>query len=232
MRVHMKVCWCAVAGLLALTSTIAQAQAPAAATEEVRHYKVLVKQKSTGNVTIRVTDYPDGTTICDTVTAVQAEFLLIKYRYDYHGQETWRNDRFLSLESRTNDDGKAISVSASTDARGSRISLKNRAAGQGPPLAMTSNYWRLPDARLTNDRFSIIDSDTGSLFTVRLARVGRETIAVAGRAVACDHYRVSGDTAADVWFDARDRLVRQQTVEQGYPTELRLVHVEQGAARR
>ena len=96
---------------------------------------------------------------------------------------------------------------------------------------MTSNYWRLPDDQLAAGKFSIIDSDTGTLFTVRLQRVGPDSIIIAGRKIACEHYRVSGDTAAELWFDGRRRLVRQQTVEQGYVTELRLARVRDNAAR-
>ena len=190
--------------------------------DELREYDVLVKQKPSGKVAIRIARTADDTTVVTTDTTVEAHVLLMKYRYEYHGREAWRADRLLRLESRTNDDGKSLAVNAAAEGNGSRIEVKGKAAATGPALVMTSNYWRLPDARVLGNKFSIIDSDTGRLFGVKLQYVGPETISVEGRPIACEHFRVSGDTAAELWFDGERRLVRQQTVEQGYTTELRL----------
>ena len=224
-------CRLSLVGALLLTSRAVFAAAPNPTPEEVREYEVIVKQKPSGKVTIRIAAAPDGTTVATTETAVEAEFVLLKYRYEYHGQETWQGDRLLKLESRTNDNGKPLAVSAAVDANRSRVDVKGKPAVAGPLLAMTSNYWRLPDARLAADKFSIIDSDTGTLFTVRLQHVGPDSVVVEGRQIACEHFRISGDTAAELWFDGEHRLVRQQTVEQGYTTELRLARVRSHAAR-
>jgi hypothetical protein len=212
-----------------LVPAAVRAQAPGLPALEVREYDVVVKDKPVGKLTTRIAHAQDGTTVTTTDTAVEAEFVLIKYRYEFHGTETWQGDRLVGLNSRTNDDGKLLAVSAAVDLRGSRIDVKDKPHRSGPVLAMTSSYWRLPDARFAAGKFSIIDSDTGNLFTVRLERVGPDSVVIEGRKVACEHYRVSGDTAADIWFD-QGRLVRQQTVEMGYTTELRLARVRDYAA--
>jgi hypothetical protein len=193
--------------------------------DELRMYDVVVKQKPVGKVSIQISQTPDGRIVSTTNTAVDAEFFLIKYHYEYHGREIWLSDRLMRLDSRANDDGKQLAVSVAVDSNGSRIDVKGKPARSGPIFAMTSNYWRLPDARLTAGNFSIIDSDTGAVFTVRIQRVGSDSVDVDGKRIACEHYRVSGDTAAELWFDHENRLVRQQTVEQGYATELRLVRI-------
>jgi hypothetical protein len=90
---------------------------------------------------------------------------------------------------------------------------------------MTENYWRLPNADLAKESFSIIEPDTGILRTVRLQCVGPDSFTVQGREIACNHYRLTGEATADLWFDLQGRLVRQQTVEQGYPTEQRLTRI-------
>lgn len=216
------------AALLAPSIAVAQSNLPA---EELREYDVLVKQTPSGKVSTRITQSPDGTTVALTDTIVDAKFFLLKYHYDYHGKETWQGERFVRLESHANDNGKRLAVAAAVDASGSRIEVPGSPAQTGPLLPMTTTYWRLPDFRIATGIFSIIDSDTGNLFKVQIQRLGPEVVVVDGRNVTCDHYRISGDTAADLWFDGSRRLVRQQTVEQGYLTELRLVRITATAAR-
>lgn len=211
-------------GAVLLATTTARSASPASA-EEVRTYEVLVKEKPAGSVVTRTASAQDGITVAITDTTVETSFLLIKYRYEYHGKETWRGDRLLRLDSRTNDNGKILAVSAAVDANGSRIEVKGKPAQSGPALAMTTNYWRLLDLQVPAEVFSIIDSDTGTLFRVRLQRVGPDEVVIGGQRIACEHYRLSGETAAELWFDGNGRLVRQQTIEQGYPTELRLVRI-------
>jgi hypothetical protein len=215
-----------------LAPAIALTQSPGAPVEEVREYEVLVKQSPAGKVSTTIAQAQDGTTVAVTDTTVDAKFFLIKYHYEYHGKESWRGERLVRLESHTNDDGKKLAVLVAVDASGSRIDVQGKPVRSGPILAMTSNYWRLPDFRLATGNFAIIDSDTGTLFNVRIQRLGVDSVVVGGRNIACDHYRISGDTAAELWFDGGRRLVRQQTVEQGYPTELRLVRITANAAAR
>lgn len=222
--------WLPFAGLL-LGST-ASGQGPQGTPEEVREYEVIVKQKTMGKVSIRTHETQDGSTVSITDTNVEAEYLLMKHRYEYHGQESWRGDKLVRLDSRTNDNGKQLSVSATVDSGRSVVNIKGKQPQAGPAFVMTSNFWRLPDLRLAGGKFAIIDSDTGASFNVQWTDVGPETVVLGNQKVACEHYRVSGDTAAELWFDGQGRLVRQQTVEQGFQTELRLARVSTGSAAR
>ncbi len=217
---------------LALLAFRLPAQTPQSAAEELREYEVVVKQKTMGKVSIRTRATQDGATISITDTNVEAEYLLMKHRYEYHGQETWRGDRLVRLDSRTNDNGKQLAVSASVDSGRSVVNIKGKQPQAGPAFVMSSNFWRLPDLRSASGKFAIIDSDTGTSFEVKLADIGAETVTLGNQKVACEHYRISGETAADLWFDGQGRLVRQQTVEQGFQTELRLARVSTGSAAR
>jgi hypothetical protein len=208
----------------------AAAQNPAAA-EEIRQYEVLVKDKPVGNVSIRILQAADGATTAWTDTTVEAGFLFIKYRYEFHDQETWNGDRLVNIESRTSDNGKLLSVQAATDSRGSNIQISGQASRLGPPLALTENYWQLPAAAATAADFSLIEPDTGILHQVRMQLVGPDRVTVEGQQIACNHYRLTGGAAAELWFDNQGRMVRQQTVEQGYPTEQRLVRIRTGGAQ-
>jgi hypothetical protein len=208
-------------GLVLLASTTAVAQT----SDEIRQYDVIVKDKPVGNASIRISQRPDGMTVAHTDTSVLVEYLLFKYHYEFHGIETWQSDQLLQMESRTDDNGRSSSVQAAIDSQGSRIDVRGSASRIGPSLAMTTNYWHLPNPGVTAANFSIIDPDTGIVHAVRLQHVGPDSVIVEGRPIACNHYRLTGDATAELWFDALGRLVRQQTVEQGYPTEQRLARI-------
>ena len=75
------------------------------------------------------------------------------------------------------------------------------------------------------NNLSIMDSETGAVETGWFKRIGPEKITVNGRSIACTHFRVVGATKTELWFDDRARLVRQQTAEDGYPTEVRLTRI-------
>lgn len=215
--------------ILALLASRLHGQTSSATPDELLEYEVIVKQKSMGKVLIRNHTTQDGVTVSITDTNVEAEFLLMKHRYEYHGQETWRGNRLVRLDSRTNDNGKQLAVSAIVDSDRSVVAVNDKQRQAGPAFVMTSNYWRLPDLKLTKGKFSIIDSDTGTIFNVQLTDIGPETVVLGNQKVACEHYRISGDTAAELWFDWQGRLIRQLTVEQGFQTELRLARISHGS---
>jgi hypothetical protein len=202
-----------------------RAQSPHPVAHEIRDYDVSIKQSPVGKVSIDATQFQDGAWVAVTDTVVNARYFLVTYHYDYHGKEIWQNERLVRLESQANDNGTKLGVTAASDARSSRLDVLGTPTTAGPPLVMTSNYWRLPDLRLCAGNFTIVDSDTGKLFNVRIGRVGTDTIAVGEQNIACSHYRVSGDTSAELWYDSANRLVRQQTTEQGNLTEVRLLRV-------
>jgi hypothetical protein len=215
------------ASLLAVLAPNVGAAAPPAGAarvvaEEVRDFEVLVKGKPAGKSQTRITQYDDGSVVATTDATVKLTVVLYVYRYEFHGRETWRGGRLSDLSARATDDGKHFSTRAKFEPSGSLSELNGNPAKSDTPVGLTTNYWQLPDARLIADGFCIMDSDRGTLHPAKMVRVGSEQVAVAGQDIACDHYRTEGSMAADLWFDARGRLVRQQTIEDGYQTELKL----------
>jgi hypothetical protein len=89
---------------------------------------------------------------------------------------------------------------------------------------MTTSYWRAPIV-VGDQPLYLMDADRGTVYSEKVARLPAEDLTVGGQKMACQHYRLSGTMAADLWFDAQGRLVRQRTVEEGYPTELRLTRL-------
>ncbi|MGH7193039.1 MAG: DUF6134 family protein [Candidatus Saccharimonadales bacterium] len=199
------------------------AEPPRQIAEEIREFEVLVKGKPAGTSELRITDRGDGTTQVATEVHVKLNYLVYVYRYDFRGQETWRGNRLVSTENRATDDGKKLQVRAKVDDRGCAIEVQGRTT-TAPALDMTTNYWRAPDLARTKN-FSLMNADQGTVYAATVERIGREQLAVGGRKVDCTHYRISGGAAAELWFDGRNRIVRQTSVEDGYPTEMRLTRV-------
>ncbi|HQU42971.1 MAG TPA: DUF6134 family protein [Pirellulales bacterium] len=192
-------------------------------TEELREFDIFVKDKPAGKNTIRIRDLDDGTTRVATEVNVKLNYLVFVYRYEFRGQETWRGDRLLSTENHATDDGKTFEVRAQSDAGGFRVQANGRSRGE-PIIDMTTNYWRAPD--LKQDRgFAFMNADRGTIHRAKVERLAPESLALGPRSVACSHYRFSGDVQAELWFDGQNRIVRQKSIEDGYPTELRLTRV-------
>ena len=63
------------------------------------------------------------------------------------------------------------------------------------------------------------------------AHMPAEPLAIGRQQVTCSRYRLSGDLEADLWFDGQNRIVRQKTIEDGYPTEVRLTRVHRPSPR-
>lgn len=199
------------------------------ATEEIREFDVLVKGKPAGKSTLRITDAADGATQVTTEVKVELNYLVYVYRYEYHGRETWRDGRLVSAENRATDDGQQFVARAQSGTRGARIE-SNGQIRNVPGIDLTTNYWRGPDLAGKSD-FSIMNADRGTLHAVRVERIGSEQVLVGRQRIACTHLRVSGETEADLWVDGNNRLVRQNTVEDGYPTELRLTRITRAPQR-
>lgn len=208
----------------------ARAEEPLRGAEEVREFEILVKGKPAGTSALRITDRDDGTTRVATEVHVKLNYLIYEYRYEYHGQETWRDHRLLSADNRATDDGKKFHAHVKVDPRGGALIEAQGRTTTAPAVDMTTNYWRAPDLSRTNS-FSFMNADRGTIHAVTIERIGREQVAVGRRQLDCTHYRVSGGAAADLWFDRQNRIVRQTSIEDGYPTEVRLTRISSKQAQ-
>lgn len=211
--------------LVLLSSPVAHGQTPRTTAEETREFEILVKGKPAGRCVLRIRELDDGTTVATTDADVSLSFVVYTYRYEFHGQEIWRQGSMLLTDNRAVDGGKVLAARARNNPQGSIMELRDKPSVSGPLLRMTTNYWRLPAAETLTGEFSILEADTGAIHAVKLKPLGPDELVVEGRTVRSTHYRLSGDAAADLWFDAQQRLVRKQNVEEGYPTELRLVRI-------
>jgi hypothetical protein len=89
-----------------------------------------------------------------------------------------------------------------------------------------SSYWRLPSEKLRNQAISLLDADTGRVMNARLDYVGPGQVMVGGQPTNCSHFRVTGGAQVELWYDAQERLVRQEWVEDGHKAMLELTRIQ------
>lgn len=198
------------------------------ASDEVREFEILVKDKPAGTSTVRISD-ADGTTRVATDVSVKLNYLVYVYRYEFHGEETWRGERLISADNRATDDGRNFSARVTIDRNGALIEADGRTS-RVASVDMTTNYWRAPDLA-GGTCFSLMNADRGTMHNVTIQCAGHEKVVVDRQEIECTRYRVGGEVEADLWFDRQGRVVRQKSVEDGYPTEVVLRRIRPGPAR-
>ncbi len=199
--------------------------ARAVADGETRDYIVSVDDKEAGKYHMTIGDEKDGVVTMTGQAEIKVTVLgVTAYKYSYGGSELWKDGRLVSFASRCNDDGKKLEVCAVSDGKELRIKANDKDS-KASADTWTTSYWRLPDAKLRKGDLSVMDADTGRTMTATLKFIGNEKLTLAGKEQSCAHYRLSGGVKADLWYDAQERLVRQQWLEDGHKTVLDLARI-------
>jgi len=205
----------------AVTLLLAVGAGVRAADSETREFAVLVDGKPAGNARMAIQQQDDGTTVVSSDTNVVVKILIKKYVYTCQAREVWKDGRLQQASSQCNDDGKQYQVSAVAQADGMHVRVNGRERTTKSDVWLSS-YWTLPNAKLRNQVIPVLDIDNGRDMQVRLQHLGAAQIAVAGQMQNVQHYRLTGTVRIDLYYDANERLVRQEWVEEGHPTVLEL----------
>jgi hypothetical protein len=193
-----------------------------AADTETRDFNVFVDGKGAGSASMNIATADDGTTTVVADTSVKVTVLgLAAYKYSYHGQETWKGGKLQKFDSTCNDDGKKFTVSGAAETEGVRVKANNQERMVSSDVWLSS-YWSRPDKSVVDKTIPIIDADTGRSIDSKVTYVGVEKLNLAGQAQTVLHYKLSGKVNVDLWYDAADRVVRQEWVEDGHKTLLEL----------
>lgn len=190
---------------------------------ETREFNIRVDGKHAGDYRMTIRD-EDGSVTLAAQADVRFRYFLYNYVYQYRGNEVWKDGKLQRLDSNTKDDKKQFQVTAWSD--GQTLHIKSNGEERTTrPDVWTSTYWRLPDARFRTQPVPLIDVDTGKDVRAALHYVGINSVNVNGQALNCTHYRVSGAVQVELWYDSYDRLVRQESIEEGHRTLLELARI-------
>src|SRR5207245_8632937 len=124
-----------------------------------------------------------------------------------------------------NDDGKQYQVLAQADGDKLRVRVNGREHTTLQDVR-TTTYWQSPDPQSPNSPLAILDCDTGKNFRGSLRFVGMEQLIVGGQTQNCAHYQIRGeDVHVDVWYDSQQRLVRQDSLDDGHRVLFELARI-------
>ena len=218
-------CCLAVAAVL---SSVPVARAAVAETE-VREFEITIDGSVRGSYRMTIHRHDDGTVSMTGQASVLVKKLGITlYRYNYSGTEWWQDGKesqLIGLKSSSDDNGSRFEVQVARHPNGLQVTV-NGQKGVVRGDVWTTTYWRLAHGKFHNKNIPLLDADTGRDFNGRLDSVGTEQINIAGQNRNCRHYRVTGGpNPVDLWYDGQDRLVRQDFVEDGHRTVLRLASI-------
>jgi hypothetical protein len=179
---------------------------------ERRTFTVSVDEKPSGSHQLTIETKDDGSENVTAQADVAVKALIFSYQYAYHGDESWKDGRLLRLSTSTNDNGKKHTVAAKATKDGLAMKADGRDSMVKGAVWPTS-YWKLPKER--GPSLVLLDADTGKLIDAKLEKVGVDKLSLLGQKIDANHYRLSGGVRADLWFDGDDRLVRQESIEEG-----------------
>jgi hypothetical protein len=200
------------------------ARLPAAAVE-TRDFNVLVDGKPAGDYHVTIQPQDNGAVTMALQSEVRVKVLGVTwYSYTYRGREVWKDGRLLRLDSNGQENGKPFAVSAVPDGSGLRVTCNGQAHAAAANV-WTMTYWQLPPAPARDQPLPLLGGHNGQVVDGRLQYLGTERLNVAGQEQACGHYRVTGSTPHDLWYDAQERVVRQEGVVDGHKTVLELTRV-------
>lgn len=123
------------------------------------------------------------------------EFTLLRLKtitYDHRNVEQWRGGCLRSIESKTRQNGKPDHVSGRAEPSGFAVSSR-RGSQRLDTCVGTFAYW---DKREILKRRKLLNSQTGEYVDVATRSLGRGTLALGGREIPVERYRIEGDGLA------------------------------------
>lgn len=139
------------------------------------------------------------------------------FRYEHDCREQWTGEALVALTCSTLKDGRRSQVTARREADALVVQGAQGLARFAATAAPTS--W--PTSAQVEGG-SYIDTETGAARTIRVTRVGRETITVAGRTIEADRFRIASSLTMDAWYDSEGRWVKAAFTARGQQIEYRL----------
>jgi hypothetical protein len=192
------------------------AGAARASETEMREFTIEVDGKPSGNYTVTITKQDSGVLSMQASASMSIKLLVRTYHYSFEGTEHWKDGRLLQLTAKCDDNGKKCDVSAMADPKALRLKVNGQERNCRWDV-WTTSYWQLADKRFHDKQVPLLDNDTGREYLSQLRTVGMEQLNVAGKMQNCQHFRVTAGPSptTDLWFDAENRIVRQEFTEEG-----------------
>lgn len=208
----------------ALTA-VALASAPAMLeADDARTFAVTVDGKPSGSYTIATKVDADGTETITTVAALKIK-MLITYTYELNSTEVWKKGQLVSVEAKSNDNGKRPTVSA-VAADGKLTVTVDRTVRQIGGDVITATGVRVPAADKARDAIQF-DPEDGAETAVRVEPLGDCKVILNGKEIEGKRFKMTGKNVdSEWWFDKDGRVIRQTMKTDGRKVVLELTGVK------
>lgn len=166
---------------------------PASAGELDAAFTIVRKGSQIGYHAVRVDVDGDAMRI-ETRIRMRVKFgPLVLYHYDLSSSEIWRDGALYSLDSRTDRNGKDMTLAVRRD--GDELVVDGSSyAGPAPLHVMPGAYWN----KAIVDASMLLNTQNGALIPVVVENVGRSPTPAGA---VGEHYRVRGSVTLDLWYD-------------------------------
>ncbi len=153
------------------------------------------------------------------LTRVSTEIhLLVKvafftmFRFTHRSEEVWRDERLVSLESETLEDGELLRVQGSAVSQGFRVVSKG-----GPSIAsgdtLTSNSLWTPAVL---EQLTVVDAQHAGIIGVSARKLAEEKIKIGDRRILATRYSlITPYLAGSIWYDESNLWVRGEFERDG-----------------
>lgn len=157
----------------------------------------IVEREGTPIGTHRLTFHADGERlVVDIAVNIKVTIAFITvYTHTSRGREVWQDDRLVSFESDTDDNGTALKVRVRAAADGLQVAGKD-GSYTAPADMLPGSYWRAETVKRTQ----FIDTEDGHLVDLVSQPAGRRPVAVGDGMVDTDVYRLSGEMDGELGY--------------------------------
>jgi len=127
------------------------------------------------------------------------------FRYRYNSEALWREGTLHRLAVEIDDNGRRSRLAARHQG-GKLLVSRGSSAFDADSGLHPSEHW---NADVLTQR-QLLNTLTGNINNVAIQKVGREYVDTERGPVAANHYRYTGDLAAEVWYDDDGRWVKMR----------------------
>ncbi len=142
---------------------------------------------------------------------LEAKILFVTVRrYTADRREVWRGGRLIAYQSRTNDDGKIIEVTAL--AEGDKLiidGVKGRVEAPGD-IRLTS-AWSVDFL----EGGKMMDTETGEIRSITVTDMGFETVKIGDSQIKARKFHIGGDLDRDYWYREDGTWVKLRLTRDG-----------------
>ena len=197
-----------------------------AAEKEERTFAVILGGKKYGTATMTIEPKSEGTESFSISVEAKGRISLVSFHYIHNATELWKNGKLISVDSKTNDDGKKTTLSGKSGDTALRLTVngKERTARSD---AVTTSGWRLPGRIANGDRLTMLDTEDGTETIAKVEDRGKDQVTLDRILIPAHKYKLTGkDLDAEWWFDENGRPVRQHLVWDGHKVTLELTGIK------